>query len=149
MLKEAFGIDGFWFFMERHSPLLDEYGDVAREGRYHINIITSQMKDSAIEEPNRKCRRLLLEDSSISGVPIQNRVYDDIDDLKIELFNACCRKANWVNRYKYAIKTQILYDPVDVEQTTNYCLKDFSPKTGKDFMDIIDFKNSDFYRPES
>jgi len=149
LLKEAFGIDGFWFFMERHSPLLDENGDVAREGRYHINIITSQMKDSAVEEPNRKCRRLLLEDSSISGVPIKDRVYDDIDDLKIELFNACCRKANWVNRYKYAIKTQILYDPVDVEQTTNYCLKDFSPKKGKDFMDIIDFKNSDFYRPES
>jgi hypothetical protein len=42
-----------------------------------------------------------------------------------------------------------MYDPVDVEQTTDYCLKDFSPKTDKDFMDIIDFKNSDFYRPDS
>jgi len=149
MLKESFGIDAFWFFMERHSPKIDEYGDVVREGRYHINLITTQIKDNAIEEPNRKCRRLMLEDSCIKGVPIKNRVYDDLDDLKIELFDACCKQANWVNRYKYAIKTQMLYDPRDVRQTTEYCLKEFSDKTGKDFMDVIDFKNSDFYNPQN
>ena len=91
----------------------------------------------------------MLEDDKSLGVPIQNRVYTDISDLKISLFNACCRKSNWVNRYNYAIKTQILWDPTDIEATVGYCLKDFSPKKGTDFMDIVDFDNSDFHNPNN
>lgn len=147
MLREAFGIQQTYFFLERHSPKLDEYGDMESEGRYHINIITSQIPDSAIEKPNRKCRKLMLEDDSYMGIPIGNRVYSDLDEMKIELFNACCRKANWVNRYKWSVKTQMLYEPTDIEDTVFYCLKEFSPKTGKDFMDVVDFHNSDFYNP--
>ena len=147
MLREAFGIQQTYFFLERHSPKLDEYGDMESEGRYHINIITTQIPDSAIEEPNRKCRKLMLEDDSYMGIPIGNRVYSDLDEMKIELFNACCRKANWVNRYKWSVKTQILYEPTDIEDTIFYCLKEFSPKYGKDFMDVVDFDNSDFYNP--
>ena len=52
----------------KNSPLYDEYGDIASEGRYHVNIITTQIPDSAIEEPNRKCRKLMLEDDSYMGV---------------------------------------------------------------------------------
>jgi hypothetical protein len=149
MLSEAFGIECFWFFIERHAPLWDEHGDITREGRFHVNIITTQIKDSFIENPNRKCRKLMLEDDGSLGVPIQNRVYTDISDFKISLFNACCRKSNWVNRYNYAIKTQILWDPTDIEATVGYCLKDFSPKKGTDFMDIVDFENSDFHNPNN
>ena len=147
MLREAFGIQQSYFFLERHSPKLDEYGDMESEGRYHINIITTQIPDSAIEEPNRKCRKLMLEDDGYMGIPIGNRVYSDLDEMKIELFNACCRKANWVNRYKWSVKTQMLYEPTDIEDTVFYCLKEFSPKTGKDFMEVVDFHNSDFYNP--
>ena len=149
MLREAFGIQQTFFFLERHSPLYDEYGDIDSEGRYHVNIITTQIPDHAIEEPNRKCRKLLLEDDSYMGVPIGSRVYSDLDEMKIELFNACCRKANWVNKYKWSVKTQMLYDPADVESCVFYCLKEFSPKKGKDFIDVVDFDNSDFYNPNS
>ena len=91
----------------------------------------------------------MLEDDSYMGVPIANRVYGDLDEMKIELFNACCRKANWVNKYKWSVKTQMLYDPADIESCVFYCLKEFSPNKGKDFMDVVDFHNSDFYNPEA
>jgi hypothetical protein len=146
ILKEHFEMDGLWFFVERHSPLLDENGDVAREGRFHINIISSNIKDSVIEEPNRKVRRLMLENGRFD-VPIENNVYNNLDDLKIELFNACCKRANWVNRYKYSIKTQMLDEPNDLESAVLYCLKDYDGKTKVDFTDIIVWKASDFYKP--
>jgi hypothetical protein len=146
MLKEHFGMDGLWFFVERHSPLLDEDGAAIREGRFHINIISSSIKDSVIEEPNRKVRRLMLENGRFD-VPIENNVYTDIDELKIELFNACCKRANWVSRYKYSIKTQMLDEPTDLESAVFYCLKDFDGKSKVDFTDIIIWKASDFYKP--
>ena len=156
MLKETFGMDGLWFFLERHSPLLDEEGEITREGRFHINIISSSIKDNTIEEPNRKVRRLMLENGRFD-VPIENNVYRDLDELKIELFNACCKRCNWVNRYKYSIKTQVLYEPTDVENVVDYCMGDFNgtkkDKKGNpskkeiDFTDIIVWKASDFYKP--
>ena len=60
MLKEHFNMDGIWMFIERHIPLLNEDGEVIREGRFHINIVSSSIKDSAVEEPNRNVRRLML-----------------------------------------------------------------------------------------
>jgi len=156
MLKEHFKMDGIWMFIERHTPLLNEDGEVIREGRFHLNIITSSIKDRAIEEPNRKVRKLMLDDGKL-GVPIQNCNYMDLDDLKIELFDACCKIANWVNRYKYSIKTQMLYEPTDIENVVYYCLKDYTgknkdaksnpTKTIVDFTDIIVWEASDFYKP--
>lgn len=146
MLKEHFSMNGLWFFIERHTPLLDGDGKITREGRFHINIISSNIKDSAIEEPNRKVKRLMLENGRFD-VPIENNVYRDLDELKIELFNACCKRANWVNRYKYAIKTQVLYEPTDLENAVFYCLKDFDGKSNTDFTDIVVWKSSDFYKP--
>ena len=146
MIKEAFNIDACWIFMERHSPLLDSYGEIEREGRFHTNLISSSIKDNAIEEPNRKCKRLFNKDGSM-GVPIQNISYTDIDDLKTDLVNACLRQADWVNRYSYSLKTQLIYDKEDLERVVFYCLKDYNIKSGLDFMDIVDFSNSDFYKP--
>ena len=146
MLKEHFNMDGLWMFIERHTPLLNEDGEVIREGRFHINIISSSIKDSAVEEPNRKVRRLMLENGRFD-IPIESNVYRDLDELKIELFNACCKRANWVNRYKYSIKTQMLYEPTDLESVSHYCLKDYDGKSNVDFTDIVVFEASDFYKP--
>jgi len=146
MLKEHFNMDGVWMFIERHTPLLNEDGEVIREGRFHLNIISSSIKDSAIEEPNRKVRRLMLENGRFD-IPIESNVYRDLDELKIELFNACCKRANWVNRYKYSIKTQMLYEPSDLENAAYYCLKDYYGKSSVDFTDIVVFEASDFYKP--
>jgi hypothetical protein len=146
MLKEHFGMDGLWFFVERHTPLLNEDGEVVRQGRFHINLVSSSIKDGSIEEPNRKIRRLMLENGRFD-IPIENNVYRDLDELKIELFDACCKKANWVNRYKYSIKTQMLYEPSDLESVVFYSLKDYNDKSGIDFTDIVVFEASDFYNP--
>ena len=70
--------------------------------------------------------------------------FNTLDDLKIELFNTCCRQANWINRYKYSIKTQILNTQSDLENTVMYCLKDYDEVNGSCFTEIVDFKNSDF-----
>jgi hypothetical protein len=159
MLKEALGINEIWMFIERHTPLYDDEGEVVREGRFHLNIITSSIRDVAIEEPNRKCRRLFLQDGKIKGVAIKDCVYnEDLEDLKTDLFNACVRQANWVNRYKYAVKTQFLYEPTDLENVVYYCLADFKgrceDKKGNkisneiDFMDIIVWDASDFDKTE-
>jgi hypothetical protein len=155
MLKEALKMNEIWMFIERHKPLCDEYGDVIREGRFHLNIITSSIRDSAIDFSNRKCRRLFSEDGKIKGVPIKDCVYnEDYEDLKIDLFNAAVRKANWVNRYKHSIKTQVLDGPSDLENTVFYCLKDYDGKKCDikenliDFMDIVVWKASDFIDKE-
>ena len=141
MLKEALGIDYFYFFMERHTPTYDKYGDIEREGRYHIHLITSGIKDCFIKNANRRCRRLFYEQGSI-GVPIKHMDFLDIDDMKIELFNACCKKANWINRYKYSIHTEFIDKAGDLGRCINYCLKEYK-SNGKDFMDVVDFNNSD------
>ena len=147
ILKETFGMDGIWIFKERHKDLLDEEGNVLKKGRFHLNIITSNIKDSVIEEPNRKVRRLMLENGRFD-IPIENNTYKDIEELKIELFNAAIRRsANWINKYQYSIKTQILDEPIDLRNTTDYVLKDFNEKSGIDFTDIVVFKASDFYKP--
>lgn len=145
MLKETFGMDGIWMFIERHNDLLNGDGEVEKKGRFHMNIIASNIKDGLIEEPNRKVRRLMLENGKLD-IPIQNNVYGDLDELKIELFDACCKRANWVNRYKYAIKTQFLYEPTDLENVVYYCLKEYGKST-MNFEDVVVFSASDFYKP--
>ena len=145
-LKETFGMDGVWAFQERHKDILNEDGEVVKKGKYHLNIITSQIRDCVIEEPNRKIRRLLGDDGRM-GVPIKDLVWNDIDELKKELVNACIRRASeWVNRFQYSVKTQLLLEPIDLDTTVRYCLKDY--EQGKaDFTDIVIFPASDFYKP--
>ena len=143
MIKECFSISNLYFFIERHASQLDEHGNEISKGRFHLNIITSDIKDDVIQEPNRKLRRLLLQNGR-DGVAIQDMAFNTLDDLKIELFNTCCRQANWINRYKYSIKTQILNTQSDLENTVMYCLKDYDEVNGSCFTEIVDFKNSDF-----
>ena len=144
-LKETFGMDGVWMFKERHTDLLDENGEVLKKGKFHLNIITSNIKDRIIEEPNSKIRRL-LNDNGKMNIPIKDFQYTDIDELKIELVNACIKRAaKWVNIFQYSIKTQLLLEPSDLEYTTLYCLKEFHKKQA-DFTDVVCLKSSDFYK---
>ena len=144
IIREHFVVEGgIYFFLERHSPLLDEYGELIREGRYHINMLISNIKDWCIdEEPNRKLRKLMLENGSM-GVPIKNMTYYDLDELKKELINAACRKADWVNRYQRSVNTQMVYEQCDLDCVIRYCLKDYDGKK-LDFVDVVEFDNSDF-----
>ena len=63
-----------YYLLERHKPLLDDYGDVVKEGRFHINLLISPISDEIVLNPNRKCRRLLSEpDYERFGLPIENQ----------------------------------------------------------------------------
>lgn len=138
LLKEAFNISRFYFFMERHQPTLDKYGDVEQEGRFHIHLLTSGINDSAVLQPNRKCRRLSLYQESCNNINSNS-----VCEYKIRLFDECCKQANWINRYSYSIKTSVNKTNTDLRNRTHYCLKHYKHDE-LDFMDIIDFDNSDF-----
>jgi len=134
-----------YYLLERHQPLVDEYGDVIKEGRYHVNILISPISDEAVLEPNRKCRRLMSEpDYERFGLPIQNQTYNHVEDYKVALINACLRTCEWINRYSYSIVTQLVETPEDLHNVSNYCLKTYE-QGGKDFVDIVEFSASDFY----
>ena len=147
MLKETFDIDKLYFFIERHASKLDQYGDEISKGRFHLNIISSGIDSKKIHEATmkRKVRKLFYENGKY-GIAIKDMFFKSIDELKIELFNTCCRQANWINRYKYSIKTQVLNESTDLENTVMYCLKDYDDKDGLCFTEVIDFDNSDFIR---
>ena len=72
--------------------------------------------------------------------------FNTLDDLKIELFNTCCRQANWINRYNYSIQTQVLETRKDLRNTAMYCLKDYDEQDGLCFTEVIDFESSDFIK---
>ena len=112
-----------------------------------MNIISSDIESHKINRDTmkRKVRKLLYENGKY-GIAIKDMFFKSIDELKIELFNTCCRQANWINRYKYSIKTQVLNESTDLENTVMYCLKDYDEKDGLCFTEVIDFDNSDFIR---
>jgi len=151
MLKESCSIDQLYFFIERHAPKRSSIKSGKEvKGRFHLNIISSQITDNSIVNPNRKMRRLMTEEgydkrtSSDMRNSIKTTGYNRMNHMKIDLFNACCRRANWVNRYKYAINTQVLYEPTDLEKTVLYSLKDYEDNADGDFMDLVVFESSDF-----
>jgi len=143
-LKESLGISQIYSFIERHAPLLNGDGEFIEEGRFHINLITTDIKDIKVEEPDRKVKRLMNSNNGF-GIPIMNMI-GDLDAIKLQLFDASVRNCEWVNRFRYSIKTQYLDTKEDVERTIKYCLKDYINKQ-TDFTDIIVSKASDFYKP--
>jgi len=144
LLRETFGITGFYAFTEWHEGQKDQYGEVIRKGRYHNHIISTPIDNNNISNLNRKIRRLLSKlswiDKLISELPV-----DTLDEYKVHLLETCIQKANWVNRYSHSIKTEIIPTKQDLKRVVDYCLKNFNRSTGLDFTDIIDFDNSDFY----
>jgi hypothetical protein len=146
LLRETFGISGFYAFTEQHKGQRDQYGDVIKKGRYHNHIITTSIDNDKITNPNRKIKRVLSKlgwiDKPLSELPITS-----LDEYKIRLLETCIQKADWVNRYSHSIKTEIIPTKADLRRVVDYCLKEFNPITGLDFIDIIDFANSDFSIP--
>lgn len=146
ILKENLNILQIYTFIERHKPLCDGNGELVDEGRFHINLITTDVDDRTIEEPDRKVKRL-MNDNNGFGIPIKN-MCGDLDTMKISLFEAALKKIDWINKYQYAIKTQWLNTPADLERTIGYVMKDyFDTNKEVDFSDIIVSKASDFYKP--
>jgi hypothetical protein len=144
LLRETFGITGFYAFIERHEGQVNQYGEVIKKGRYHNHIITTSIDNSKVNNPNRKVRRLLAKLGWI-GKSINELPVDTLDEYKVQLLETCIQKAKWVNRYSHSIKTEIIPSRQDLKRVVEYCLKNFNPSTGLDFVDIIDFDNSDFY----
>ena len=149
-LKETFGTDCVWSFIERHKDIIeiDNYGnETITKGRFHLNILHTWFQDRLIEEPNRKIKRLMGDDNRF-GFTIKDQRYQDIEDLKIDLYDACIvRSCDWINRYQNSVKTQPLLEPCDVEETIHYCLKDY--KNGKiSLQDVVLWKASDFIDPK-
>ena len=144
LLRETFGINGFYAFTERHEGQRDQYGEVIKKGRYHNHIITTSIDNRVVNNPGRKVKRLLARlgwnDKSINELPVNT-----LDEYKVQLLETCIQKANWINRYSHSIKTEIIPTKQDLKRVVEYCLKNFNPSTGLDFTDIIDFDNSDFY----
>jgi hypothetical protein len=149
-LKETFGTDCVWSFIERHKDNIeiDDYGnETITKGRFHLNLVHTFVPDRFIEEPERKIKRL-MGDNNRFGFTIKDQRYQDIEDLKIDLYDACIvRSCDWVNRFQHSVKTQPLLEPCDVEETIHYCLKDY--KDGKiSLQDVVLWKASDFIDPK-
>ena len=144
LLTEAFRPECLVFFLERHKGIPDQYGDEVRKGKFHTHLLISPIPDCLLESPHSKLRRLWERPSS-RGIPINLVKYqdDDLSALKIDLINACLRQADWVNRYSYTLETEPLNTPDDLWRTGHYCLKTYSQKTGLDFLEVIDWENSD------
>jgi hypothetical protein len=144
LLRETFGITGFYAFTERHEGQKDQYGEVIKKGRYHNHIITTSIDNRVVNNPSRKVKRLLARlgwnDKPINELPVKT-----LDEYKVHLLETCIQKADWVNRYSHSIKTEIIPTKQDLKRVVEYCLKNFNSSTGLDFTDIIDFDNSDFY----
>ena len=144
MLKETFDIEKLYFLIERHKPKLDKDGNEISQGRFHVNIVSSMIEDHKVNKKTmkRKVRKLLYENGKY-GIAIKDMFFKNQDELKKELFNTCCKQANWINRYKYSIKTQIMTKESDIQNSLWYCLKEYR-NDKEDFTDVIDFENSDF-----
>ena len=149
LLREHFRVECLYFTMERHQSSLErikegphlQYGD-ERKGKYHTNILISPISDNLLEEPHSKLSKLWNEPGRM-GIPIHSLQYDeDLIDLKIDLINSCLRKCPWVNRYGPSVKTQVLDSPDDLWNVGHYSLKDIT-QLGIDFMDVLDWDNSD------
>jgi len=146
LIKENLKTLQIYSFIERHEELLDGNGEHIKDGRFHINLISTDVNDSIIEEPDRKVKRLMNENNGY-GIPISSMV-GDIDTIKISLLEAAIKKADWVNKFQYSIKTQWLNTEDDLKRTIRYCFKDYLITNNKvDFSDIIVSKASDFYKP--
>jgi len=146
LIKENLKTLQIYSFIERHEELLDGNGEHIKDGRFHINLISTDINDYTIEEPDRKVKRLMNENNGY-GIPISSMV-GDIDTIKISLLEAAIKKADWVNKFQYSIKTQWLNTEEDLKRTIRYCFKDyFDTHKDVDFSDIIVSKASDFYKP--
>ena len=80
------------------------------------------------------------------GNPIENSVYSDIEEVKVDLLNACIRQAEQIGNHKPSVNIQVI-DKGDEKKVLDYCLKQVY-NDSKNLLEVIDFQNSNFYKPE-
>ena len=131
----------FFFFIERH-----EHEDPNKKGKFHIHFLMNDIPDNAVEEPNRKCRFLMEQDNN-RGLPIQNSVYMDLEEMKTDLLEVCIRQAETIGKWRPSVDIQVLETDLDRRNVLDYCLKQVY-NNSKNLLEIIDFQNSNFYKPE-
>ena len=131
----------FFFFIERH-----QHEDPDKKGKFHIHLLMTELPDNVIEEPNRKCRFLMEQDNN-RGLPIQNSVYMDLEEMKTDLLEVCIRQAETIGKWRPSVDIQVLEMDKDRKYVLDYCLKQVYSNS-KNLLEIIDFHNSNFYKPE-
>ncbi|WP_413389812.1 hypothetical protein [Prochlorococcus marinus] len=171
-LKESFEVDIVNMFQERHKGYQEKWykgdqvsdwdiirdfmpkddiqlGDMVNNGTYHTNIIMSVVDIEEVLSPpiNRRCKKL-FSGNGRQGIPVENCIYQDSDDLTLDLINSCCRSIEDVaSDYSKAVVVEELHTPEDLRHNLHYCLKDCYEK-GVDWNQIIDFDNSDFFKED-
>ena len=140
-IHKSFGDDvPVWWFLEKHNPETDEYGNKIKDGHYHSNLFVGTIPDLAIEEPSPHLMPLFYKEDE-GGIPINMRAAN-LETLKLLLLNACIRQAKWVGQHP----DSLFLSPVpaeEMEQTISYCMKEIDEKP-ESFNRVIDRKNSFF-----
>ena len=140
-IHKSFGDDvPVWWFLEKHNPETDEYGNKIKDGHYHSNLFVGTIPDLAIEEPSPHLMPLFYKEDE-GGIPINMRAAN-LETLKLLLLNACIRQAKWVGQHP----DSLFLSPVpaeEMEQTISYCMKEIDEKP-ESFNRVIDRKNSYF-----
>ena len=140
-IHKSFGDDvPVWWFLEKHNPETDEYGNKIKDGHYHSNLFVGTIPDLAIEEPSPHLMPLFYKEDE-GGIPINMRAAN-LETLKLLLLNACIRQAKWVGHHP----DSLFLSPVpaeEMEQTISYCMKEIDEKP-ESFNRVIDRKNSYF-----
>ncbi|NBX71289.1 hypothetical protein EBQ91_00010 [bacterium] len=142
---EAFSRDlSMFFFIERNKSF--NIDDVTFIGHYHSHILLETIQDYHIEEPTSFLRRVMNKDGLI---PISNRVYDDIEDKKIDCIEAVLNRCEWLQGYNDAINIQpitnlknLLTKEDEDDEDGGYLLKQIGKNN--DIDKVIDYNNSSY-----
>ena len=131
-MREAFNIKDFYAFLEHNSSFIDKNG-IERQGRYHTHIITSNISDNAITQPNRKCRRYLNEYNEWL------KVYSpDVKILKPVIIKSVVGSVEWVRKWDNSINIECISSAPDLARYVCYCLKTYTDiRSELCFNDVI------------
>ena len=131
-MREAFNIEDFYAFLEHHDPFTDKDGK-EHQGRYHTHIISSNISDIAITEPNRKCRRYLNQYKEWI-----NYSNPDVKTLKPTIIKSVVGSVEWVRKWDNSINIKCIWTEGDLANYVCYCLKTYTNlKSELCFNDVI------------
>ena len=139
-IRKCFGDIPLFWFINRHDDYEDTEGN-CKKGSFHSDLYIGEIPDEIIEDPSPALLPLFYKEDQ-SGIPINMREVG-IEALKQLLLEACIREAKWVGRHPNSVKLQSF--PIEeFSQTFDYALEDITKLD--DFNQIVDWKNSSFYK---
>jgi hypothetical protein len=71
----------------------------------------------------------------------------DLEEMKTDLLEVCIRQAETIGKWRPSVDIQVLETDLDRRNVLDYCLKQVY-NNSKNLLEIIDFQNSNFYKPE-